>query len=127
MSQNTNKSTPADAAIPENIRPWGRYDVIDVGEGFKIKRITVKPGQRLSYQSHRHRSEYWIIVAGSARLTIDDIPLDRKRGETVTITVGARHRVENIGSEPLVFIEVQIGDYLGEDDIERFADDYGRT
>ena len=127
MSQNDNGNNPTNAATPENVRPWGRYDVIDAGEGFKVKRITVKPGQRLSYQSHRHRSEYWTIVSGSARITVDDSLLDRKRGGTVTITVGAKHRVENPGSEPLVFIEVQIGEYLGEDDIERFDDDYGRA
>lgn len=127
MRQDDNEDNLTNVAAPENVRPWGRYDVIDVGEGFKVKRITVQPGQRLSYQSHRHRSEYWIIVAGSARLTIDDSPLDRGQGETVTIAAGAKHRVENPGSEPLVFIEVQTGEYLGEDDIERFDDDYGRA
>ncbi len=114
-------------AIPENVRPWGRYDVIDTGEGFKVKRITVKPGQRLSYQSHRHRSEFWVVVAGSARVTVEDDGTDLEAGESVLIPVGAKHRVENPGTEPLVFVEVQSGDYLGEDDIERFEDDYGRV
>lgn len=123
MTQDDNTNN---AATPENIRPWGRYDIIDTDKGFKVKRITVKPGQRLSYQSHRHRSEYWVVVAGSARVTVDDKSSDLKSGETVMIPDKAKHRVENPGNEPLVFIEVQIGDYLGEDDIERFDDDYGR-
>lgn len=112
---------------PENIRPWGRYDVLDVGDGFKVKRITVIPQKRLSYQSHAKRSEFWVLVAGHARMTLDDVSLLKSKGDTVMISIGTKHRIENIGEDPLVFIEVQMGDYLGEDDIERFSDDYGRA
>ena len=111
----------------ENVRPWGRYDVLDEGAGFKVKRITVKPGQRLSYQSHRRRQEFWTFVAGRARLTINDAISELGVGGTCRIAVGDRHRVENPGTEPMAFIEVQLGDYLGEDDIQRFDDDYGRA
>ena len=111
----------------ENIRPWGRYDILDTGDGFKVKRITVNSGQKLSYQKHWKRSEFWVIVNGLAMATIDDKKVERKVGETVSVPVEAKHRIENIGEDPLVFIEVQLGEYLGEDDIERFADDYGRA
>lgn len=112
---------------PENIRPWGRYDILDEGPTFKAKRITVNPAGRLSYQRHRRRAEHWIVVDGEATITLNDETTVRVAGESVVIPVLAKHRVENRGIAPLVFIEVQVGDYFGEDDIERFSDDYGRV
>lgn len=112
---------------PENIRPWGRYDILDAGVNYKVKRITVNPGQRNSYQRHRLRSEFWTLVSGRARVTVDDVTTEKTVGESVLVNLGAKHRIENIGREPVVFIEVQLGAYLAEDDIERFEDDYGRA
>jgi len=112
---------------PENIRPWGRYDILDEGDGFKVKRISVLPGKRLSYQSHERRSERWVVVSGHAIVTLDDVDVERDIGEIVVVEVGMKHRVENPGAEPLVFIEVQCGEYLGEDDIVRYEDDFGRV
>jgi mannose-6-phosphate isomerase-like protein (cupin superfamily) len=112
---------------PENIRPWGRYDVIDTGVGYQVKRITVNPKSRLSYQRHRRRTEHWVVVQGEATVTLNDETFTRGRGEVAIVPVMTKHRVENKTDEPLIFIEVQTGDYFGEDDIERFADDYGRS
>ena len=111
---------------PENVRPWGRYDILDTGEGYQVKRIEVKPGKRLSYQSHEKRTEYWVVVAGTATLTLDDIDKQVKAGESVMVPIRAKHRAANLADDPMVFIEVQTGDYLGEDDIIRYEDDYGR-
>jgi mannose-6-phosphate isomerase len=111
----------------ENIRPWGRYDVIDEGAAHKVKRIVVNPGGRLSYQRHGRRKEHWVIVSGIAGVTLDGVEFVAGPGEVVAVPVGAKHRVRNAGPEPLVFVEVQTGDYFGEDDIERFSDDYGRV
>ena len=108
-------------------RPWGSYESVDSGEGFQVKRIIVEPGQRLSLQSHRRRSEHWVVVRGLARVTLDDEILTLHPNQSVCIPIGVRHRLENPGDEPLHLIEVQCGDYLGEDDIERFEDAYGRT
>ncbi len=107
-------------------RPWGTFTVLDEGEGYKVKRIEVLPGKRLSYQQHARRAEHWMVVAGSATVTLDgrDIPLGA--GDTVDIAVGAAHRVANLGRDTLVFIEIQRGDYLGEDDIVRLEDDFNR-
>ncbi|OGL94607.1 mannose-6-phosphate isomerase [Candidatus Uhrbacteria bacterium RIFOXYB12_FULL_58_10] len=113
--------------IPENIRPWGRYDILDEGPTFKAKRISVNPGGRLSYQRHQRRNEVWVVVAGRATVTLNDEVVVFGPGETALVPIGTKHRVQNAGSEQLVFIEVQTGDYFGEDDIERFSDDYGRT
>ena len=112
--------------IPENVRPWGRYDILDASDTHQVKRIIVNPGERLSYQRHQQRSEYWVIISGQARFTLDDVDSDHGCGEVLLIPVCAKHRVENTGTEPLLFIEVQRGNYFGEDDIERFEDDYGR-
>ncbi len=111
----------------ENIRPWGRYDVLDKGDKYQVKRIAVESLQRLSYQSHKQRSEYWVVVSGTAEITLDEKVDDYNVGDTIIIPTGVKHRVKNPGTDKLVFIEVQLGDYLGEDDIERFDDDYGRT
>jgi mannose-6-phosphate isomerase-like protein (cupin superfamily) len=109
-----------------NVRPWGRYDIIDTAPGFQVKRISVDPGKQCSYQRHQYRSEHWILVAGIAAVTLDDVRMEKKRGDIVTVPVGSKHRIENIGADLVVFIEVQMGDYLQEDDIERFEDDFGR-
>jgi mannose-6-phosphate isomerase len=111
---------------PENIRPWGRYDILEDALTHKVKRITVNPGGRLSYQRHHRRAEYWVIVSGQARFTLNDVDSDHGSGEVLIIPLGAKHRVACVGTETLVFIEVQLGNYFGEDDIERFQDDYGR-
>ena len=108
-------------------RPWGTFTVLDEGEDHKVKRIEVLPGKRLSYQKHSKRAEHWVIVKGTARVTLNDEEISVPSGEAIDIPVGAAHRVENRGEEMLVFIEVQRGSYLGEDDIVRLQDDFGRT
>ena len=107
-------------------RPWGSYDGIEAGPGFQVKRISVKPGAILSLQMHHHRAEHWIVVSGIARVTCDERVFDLEANQSTFIPLGSKHRLENIGAEPLELIEVQSGDYLGEDDIVRFADMYGR-
>jgi mannose-6-phosphate isomerase-like protein (cupin superfamily) len=101
--------------------------VLDEGEGFKVKRIEVLPGKRLSYQRHARRAEHWMVVAGAARVTLDGGETLVRLGETVDIPVGTAHRIENPGADLLILIEIQRGDYLGEDDITRLEDDFGRT
>ncbi|HYY93700.1 MAG TPA: phosphomannose isomerase type II C-terminal cupin domain [Pyrinomonadaceae bacterium] len=108
-------------------RPWGSFTVLDEGEGFKVKRIEVLPGKRLSYQRHARRAEHWMVVAGAARVTLDGGETLVRLGETVDIPVGTAHRIENPGADLLILIEIQRGDYLGEDDITRLEDDFGRT
>ena len=117
----------ADSSARFDERPWGNYTVLDEADGFKVKRIEVLPGKRLSYQKHAQRAEHWFIVAGKARVTLDDEDIIVNAGEAIDIAVGAAHRVENPGEETLVFIEVQRGGYLGEDDIVRLQDDFGRA
>ena len=108
-------------------RPWGSYDSVHEGEGFKVKHITVQPGQRLSLQSHRQRAEHWIVVRGAARVTRNAETFLVRENESTFIPKGARHRLENPGKAPLELVEVQTGDYLGEDDIVRIEDAYGRA
>jgi len=108
-------------------RPWGSYDCIESGPGFQVKRITVKPGAILSLQMHYRRAEHWIVVGGTARVTCDERVFDLGANQSTFIPLGSKHRLENIGTEPLELIEVQSGDYLGEDDIVRFEDVYGRS
>ena len=108
-------------------RPWGTYTVLEEGERFKIKRIVVKPGASLSLQMHHHRSEHWVVVSGIAKVLRDDHEYFVNINESTFIPPGRKHRVENPGMLDLVMIEVQSGDYLGEDDIVRFEDNYGRT
>ena len=109
-------------------RPWGSYESVDQGVNFQVKRIIVKPGHKLSLQSHRHRAEHWVIVKGNAKVTLNDKVLDLQVNQSVYIPVGAKHRLENESStESLHLIEVQCGDYLGEDDITRYEDTYGRV
>lgn len=119
--------TASDLSPKVDRRPWGTFTVLDEGESFKVKRIEVLPGKRLSYQKHDQRAEHWVVVAGTALVTLDDTEITVSTGQAIDIAVGAAHRVENRGVEPLVFIEVQRGSYLGEDDIVRLQDDFGRT
>ncbi|MBW1988673.1 MAG: mannose-1-phosphate guanylyltransferase/mannose-6-phosphate isomerase [Deltaproteobacteria bacterium] len=107
-------------------RPWGSYETLQQGDRFQVKLITVKPGARLSLQKHFHRAEHWIVVRGTALVTRGDESLTLKEDESVYIPLGSAHRLENPGKIPLELIEVQSGAYLGEDDIQRFVDDYGR-
>jgi mannose-6-phosphate isomerase len=109
-------------------RPWGSYLVLDEGKYFKVKRIEVYPGKRLSYQRHARRSEHWFVVVGTAKVTLNDREILVKSGGSIDVPAGAKHRVENPDDkQPLIFIEAQTGDYFGEDDIERFDDDFGRV
>ncbi len=108
-------------------RPWGSFTVLDEGENYKVKRIEVLPDKRLSYQKHEHRAEHWMMVAGTGKVTLNEREIIVPTGETIDIPRGARHRIENAGAEKLIFIEIQRGDYLGEDDIIRLEDDFGRT
>lgn len=110
----------------EGLPPWGNWSVLDDQEDFKVKRIEVFPGKRLSYQKHFRREEHWQIVRGQARVTIDGQEILLGEGECIRVAREALHRIENTGHELLVFIEVQKGDYFGEDDIVRIEDDYGR-
>jgi len=107
-------------------RPWGSFTVLDEGSNYKVKRIEVLPHQRLSYQKHSQRAEHWMVVQGLAQVTLDGRDVTLKAGETIDIPVGAAHRIQNPSDEPLIFIEIQRGTYLGEDDIQRLQDDYGR-
>ncbi len=108
-------------------RPWGTFTVLDEGKDFKVKRIEVLPGKRLSYQKHSQRAEHWVVVQGTAKVTLDDSEIVVHPGQAIDIAIGSAHRVENPGEETLIFIEVQRGAYLGEDDIVRLRDDFGRA
>jgi mannose-1-phosphate guanylyltransferase/mannose-6-phosphate isomerase len=108
-------------------RPWGSYQSIDAGDGYQVKHIMVKPGGRLSLQSHTKRAEHWVVVQGTAQVTCDDKVFLLEENQSTYIPVGARHRLENAGKRPLRLIEVQSGSYLGEDDIVRYDDAYGRA
>ncbi|HEY8562412.1 MAG TPA: phosphomannose isomerase type II C-terminal cupin domain [Pyrinomonadaceae bacterium] len=121
-----NEAAETDNSPKYDERPWGSFTVLDEGDGFKVKRIEVLAGKRLSYQKHARRAEHWFVVQGTARVTLDGEEIVKRAGESIDIPVGAAHRVENPGEELMVFIEVQQGDYLGEDDIVRLQDDFGR-
>jgi mannose-6-phosphate isomerase-like protein (cupin superfamily) len=108
-------------------RPWGSFTVLDEGPAYKVKRLDVLPGKRLSYQRHSRRSEHWFIVQGVAKVTLDGVERLVHTGEDVDVAVEQAHRIENPGSELLMLIEVQRGDYLGDDDIVRLEDDFGRV
>ena len=110
----------------EVFRPWGSYRSIDQGPGFQVKRITVNPGQLLSLQLHHHRAEHWTVVQGSAEVTCGDQRVTLTADQSIYIPVETKHRLENTGDDILILIEVQCGSYLGEDDIVRFEDKYGR-
>ncbi len=108
-------------------RPWGSYTILEEGERYKIKRILVRPSQKLSLQLHYHRSEHWIVVRGTAKVTLDDKESLLHENESLFVPKSTMHRLENPGKVPLELIEVQVGEYVGEDDIVRFEDIYGRT
>jgi len=108
-------------------RPWGRFYILDENTGSKVKRLVVKPGHRLSLQSHKHRDEHWVVVAGKARVTRDDETSEFHYGQYLFIKRGVKHRVACLGDETLEIIEVQTGESFDEDDIVRHADDYQRT
>lgn len=108
-------------------RPWGTYTILEENTGYKVKQITVRPGAKLSYQYHHHRSEHWIVVRGIATITIDDRTFDLKANESTYIPKEAKHRLANLQKDELVIIEAQVGNYLGEDDIVRLQDDYKRN
>jgi len=108
-------------------RPWGDYEVLSDEKDHKVKRLVVHPGKRLSLQRHSNRAEHWFMLSGEAIVTIDREDCKVKSGQSVDIPRGTLHRLKNSGKEPVVFIEVQTGDYLGEDDIERVEDDFGRV
>jgi mannose-1-phosphate guanylyltransferase / mannose-6-phosphate isomerase len=117
----------AEARIHRRVeKPWGAYQVLDLGDTYQVKWLDVKPGARLSYQAHEHRAEHWAVVKGTATVTLDDEVIQVHCGEHIYIPMRAKHRLENQGKELLRVVEVQSGDYLGEDDIVRFEDDYGR-
>lgn len=109
-------------------RPWGWYQTIagDKLHGYQVKILHVHPGKRLSLQSHSHRAEHWVVVKGQARVRVGDTYFDKKANDYTFVAVGDKHRIENPGEEPLEIIETQTGDYLGEDDIVRYEDDFGR-
>ena len=117
----------ADTSPKFDRRPWGTFTVLDEGENFKVKRIEVLPGKRLSYQKHAQRAEHWVVVQGTAKVTLDARNLIVTTGQAIDIAIGSAHRIENPGDELLIFIEVQRGDYLGADDIVRLQDDFGRA
>ena len=107
-------------------RPWGKYFVLEDEPHYKLKRIEVNPGQRLSYQFHHHRQEFWTIVEGEAIVTLDEEEISLKYGESIHVPQGAKHRIANRSENLVVFVEVQTGSYFGEDDIVRLQDDYAR-
>ena len=107
-------------------RPWVTYEILEDRDLYKLKEIIVKPGERLSYQSHHRRTEVWTIVSGNGTITLDGQDLDAYPGRCFFIPKEAKHRVQCNSEKPLVFVEVQVGDYFGEDDIVRYSDDYGR-
>jgi mannose-6-phosphate isomerase len=113
-------------AMFSETRPWGVFYVLEEREGYKVKRLSVMPRGRLSLQSHKHRYEHWTVVAGTATVTVNDQVLTLMRGQSVDIPFGSKHRLENFGTEQVEVIEVQFGDYLGEDDIIRYEDVYQR-
>ena len=113
--------------FPKDHRPWGWFESLALGNRFQVKRISVKPGASLSLQSHNHRSEHWVIVDGKAKVTIDQKVQILSDGQSIYVPLGAKHRLENPTKRPMVLIEVQIGMYLGEDDITRYEDIYHRN
>ena len=108
-------------------RPWGKYESLLIEDNFQVKRIEVKPGERLSLQKHKHRAEKWVIVQGTGTVTLGEKDISVKVGSVIEIAKEEVHRMANTGREPLIFVETQLGDYLGEDDIERLQDDYKRN
>lgn len=130
VSQSTVSAVPAVVAkgvAATELRPWGSFTILEEARGYKIKRIEVKPGHRLSLQMHHHRSEHWIVVSGTAKVVCGDSEMLLFSNQSTYVPPCTSHRLENPGVIPLILIEVQNGEYLGEDDIVRFQDDYSRT
>jgi mannose-6-phosphate isomerase len=115
------------AQLEHDERPWGSYTVLADEPDHKVKRIVVAPGKRLSYQRHARRSEHWFIVQGAGALTLDGERVEVGVGDAIDVPSGIAHRIENIGADDLVFVEIQHGSYFGEDDIVRLEDDFGRV
>jgi mannose-6-phosphate isomerase len=113
--------------VEHDVRPWGEYTVLEDAPTFKVKRIEVRPGKRLSLQKHQRRSEHWFVVQGSGQVVLDERTVDVAAGASVDIPAGMAHRVTNTGQADLIFVEVQHGTYFGEDDIIRLQDDFGRV
>ena len=126
-AQNLPTTTLTNAVAATELRPWGSFTTLEEGRGYKIKRIEVKPGHRLSLQMHHHRSEHWIVVSGTAKVVCGEQELLLGSNESTYVPQCTSHRLENPGVIPLILIEVQNGEYLGEDDIIRFQDDYARA
>jgi mannose-6-phosphate isomerase len=121
------QSPSSQTVAATELRPWGSFTTLEEGVGYKIKRIEVNPGHRLSLQMHHHRSEHWIVVSGTAKVTCGDHEKIIFANQSTYVPQCTNHRLENPGVIPLILIEVQNGEYLGEDDIIRFQDDYART
>ena len=113
-------------SLEKSERPWGRYEVLQESSTHKVKCIWVAPGKRLSYQRHQKRAEHWFIVTGEGEVTLDGETIRVSAGSSVDVPMGSLHRIHNVGTEELIFVEVQTGTYFGEDDIERVEDDFGR-
>ncbi len=113
--------------FPKDHRPWGWFEILAIGDRFKVKRIFVKPGASISLQSHKHRTEHWVVVKGTAKVTIGHEVKMISEGQSVYVSKGTIHRVENLGKISIILIEIQIGSYLGEDDIVRYEDVYKRN
>lgn len=130
VGEGSSQLGPGPATSPDEskrvFRPWGYYESLAIGKRFQVKRIVVKPGGRLSLQKHHHRSEHWTVAEGAALVTCNNRTIALYEDQTAFIAIGALHRLENPGLIPLTLIEVQVGAYLGEDDIIRLEDDYGR-
>ena len=122
----TENSSPVMSVAATELRPWGSFTILEEGPGYKIKRIEVKSGHRLSLQMHHHRSEHWIVISGIAKVQRGEDEIMLCKNESTYVPRFTQHRLENPGRVPLVLIEVQNGEYLGEDDIIRFDDDYAR-
>lgn len=132
LTESKNGMSLKSVSVPEQVaetelRPWGSFTVLEEGRGYKIKRIEVKPGHRLSLQMHHHRSEHWIVVSGTAKVTCGEKETLLCTNQSTYVPPCTSHRLENSGVIPLILIEVQNGEYLGEDDIVRFQDDYSRS
>lgn len=110
-----------------DVRPWGSWEVLATGVGYTLKRIVVDPDRRLSLQYHQFRAEHWTVVQGTAEAEIDGVPFPLKAGEHIYVPLSAHHRIKNVGDTPMVFLEVQVGEYLDEQDIIRLQDDYARV
>ena len=127
LVQKLNESGASEGQIHREVfRPWGKYDCIDQGEGYQVKKLTVRPGAKLSLQIHQHRAEHWVVVSGTAKVIKGSDEFLLKENESTYISLGEVHSLENVGRDDLELIEVQSGNYLGEDDIVRLEDRYGR-